>query len=106
MLLEQLGEALAPGGTLLVTTHGNWVAARLADGEADYQLDVAGVHRVLAGYRETGFGYADYPWSPGYGVSVIAPDWLAAPPGLERVAFIERGWDQHQDVHAFTPRDA
>jgi SAM-dependent methyltransferase len=101
-LLERLGAALAPGGTLVITTHGHRVAGRLADGEADYQLTPEGIRELLEGYRETGFGYADYAWSPGYGVSVMVPDWLAAPAGLERTYLAERAWDDHQDVHAFT----
>jgi SAM-dependent methyltransferase len=98
-LLESLAAALAPGGRLLVTTHGDWVAERLASGEADYQLDAAGIDTLLAGYRRTGFGYADYPWSPGYGVTVTAPDWLRERSPLQVVDVAERGWDAHQDVH-------
>jgi hypothetical protein len=85
----------------VLTTHGDWVASRIETGEADYQLDADGLQRLLAGYRETGFGYADYPWSPGYGVSLTTPKWLAAPAGLRRSHFEPRAWDDHQDVHAF-----
>jgi SAM-dependent methyltransferase len=99
-LLEALAAALAPGGRLLVTTHGDWVAERLAAGEATYELDEAGVERVLDGYRATGFGYADYPSSPGYGVTVTSAAWLREHSPLPVVHFAERGWDAHQDVHA------
>src|SRR4051812_37937577 len=98
-LLEKLAGSLAPGGSLAVTTHGQSVAERLERGEAHYQLDEDGVARVVSGYRGDGFGYAGYPGSPGYGISVIAPDWLRAHAPLPVTHFAERGWDGHQDVH-------
>jgi SAM-dependent methyltransferase len=101
-LLEALSAALARGGTLLITTHGDFVAQRLAAGEMDYQLDAAAVARVLDGWGASGFGYADYGWSPGYGVSLIAPAWLREHAPLPVAHFAERGWDHHQDVYALT----
>lgn len=54
-------------------------------------------------YDAGGFGYADYPWSPGYGVSASSRariEALAADAGLRVAGFTERGWDDHQDVVA------
>lgn len=98
-LIAKLASTLAPGGRLAVTTHGRSVADRIRCGEADYQLDAPGVERLLAGYDTNGFGYADYAWSPGYGVSLIAPEWMRAAAPRPVVHFDERCWDGHQDVY-------
>ena len=101
-LLLKLCGALALGGTLVITTHGDFVADRIARGDETYQLDETGVERVLAGYRASGFGYADYPWSPGYGVSVATPFRMGELAPLPLMHVAERGWDDHQDVLAFS----
>jgi SAM-dependent methyltransferase/predicted O-methyltransferase YrrM len=102
-LLALLGASLAPGGVAVVTTHGDLVAERLRSGESTYQLSPEAARAVLASYDARGFGYADYQWSPGYGVSVSSRDWIeaaAARAGLKVAHFAVRGWDDHQDVAA------
>jgi SAM-dependent methyltransferase len=95
--------ALATNGILLFTTCGRWVAHRLAHGEP-YDLDGQRSADLLADYRRTGFGYADYPDTEGYGLSVASPAWVVA--GLQEnqqlrlLTYTERGWDDHQDVIA------
>jgi SAM-dependent methyltransferase len=102
MLLAKLCGALAPEGTLVITTHGEFVAERIARRDETYQLDENGIERLLAGYRASGFGYADYPWSPGYGVSVAAPERMGELAPLPLIHVSERGWDRHQDVLAYS----
>jgi SAM-dependent methyltransferase len=102
-LLGLFARSLSPGGVAVVTTHGQLVAERLRSGESAYQLVATSVPDVVAGYDATGFGYADYPWSPGYGVSISSRAWIGAAAeraGLRVVLFTERGWDDHQDVVA------
>lgn len=99
-LLGELTTMLAPGGTLVFTTHGRFVADRLASGEADYQLTPTAIDQALAGYREGGYGYADYSWSPGYGVSLTTPGWVEEGAPLPVAYAEEQGWDGHQDVFA------
>jgi SAM-dependent methyltransferase/predicted O-methyltransferase YrrM len=101
-LLGLFARCLAPGGVAVVTTHGALVAERLRAGDT-YQLDPAAARAALSAYQATGFGYADYPWSPGYGVSVSSVEWIeraAAEAGLNIPRVTERGWDGHQDVIA------
>ena len=105
-LLTLFSEALAPRGLAVVTTHGASVADALRSEAADYQLEPDAVRTVLNDYDATGFGYADYPWSPGYGVSVSSRAWTeeaAAKAGLRVARFEERSWDGHQDVVALVP---
>jgi SAM-dependent methyltransferase len=103
-LLGLFRRSLAPGGLAVVTTHGELVAERLRAGET-YQLDPSAARAVVDGYEATGFGYADYPWSQGYGVSVSSREWIAAAAaeaGLRVSQFAEHAWDDHQDVVALT----
>jgi SAM-dependent methyltransferase len=93
-LLDLFRRSLAPAGVAVVTTHGELVAERLRAGET-YQLDPGAARAVLRDYDSHGFGYADYPWSPGYGVSVSSRDWIAGTAGSAglRVAhFAEHAW--------------
>ncbi len=97
-LFERL---LAPGGSLVVTLHGRLSLQWLQD-DHTYGLDEDGVRRVLEGVRREGFGYADYPGQPGYGISVSLPDWvmreLVRRGTLLIAGYHEMGWHEHQDV--------
>jgi SAM-dependent methyltransferase/predicted O-methyltransferase YrrM len=103
-LLALFARSLAPGGVAVVTTHGELVAERLRSGAAEaYQLDPSAARDALAAYGAAGFGYADYAWSPGYGVSISSERWIAgaaAAAGLRVAHAIPHGWDGHQDVIA------
>jgi SAM-dependent methyltransferase len=104
-LLALFARALASSGVAVVTTHGELVADRLRAGDT-YQLDLAAARAAVDAFDATGFGYADYPWSPGYGVSLTAARWIesaAEHAGLKVAHMIERGWDDHQDVVALVP---
>ncbi|WP_435581317.1 methyltransferase domain-containing protein [Amycolatopsis thermoflava] len=99
-LLGYFERALAPGGVAVVTTHGRRVAWRMANG-GEYGLTAADHARVLADYRDHGFGYADYPGQPGYGISLSTPEWVTGhvlTPRLRLAGYVEAGWDGHQDV--------
>lgn len=102
-ILELFDAQLAPGGLLLFTTHGRLVPRRVQAGW-DYGLDVERLRQLIAGYQETGFGYVDYPNQAGYGISLAKPSWTIAlldrHPGLQRLLYLEHGWDDHQDVVA------
>lgn len=103
-LLALFARSLTPNGIAVVTTHGPLVAERLRSGAAEaYQLEPAAAVAALRAYDETGFGYADYAWSPGYGISISSTDWIAAAAaecGLRVTHAIPHGWDGHQDVVA------
>jgi SAM-dependent methyltransferase len=104
-LLKFFARHLAPGGLLLFTTHGDFVAGRVQDMADFYGLNRADIPALVAAYRRDGHSYLDYPAEPGYGVSLTAPDWVRAEArdvgGLREVYFRARGWDEHQDVFGF-----
>jgi SAM-dependent methyltransferase len=101
-LLDLFVRSANEGAAIVFTTHGEYVRQRLLGGMT-YGLTPEGVHAVLRGYEETGYGYADYPWETGYGISVISPPRMRELltrhyPSLREVYFAERDWDNHQDV--------
>jgi len=104
-LLRFFARHLAPGGLLLFTTHGEYVAGRVFDMADFYGLCRADTPALIEAYRQTGHGYLDYPEQPGYGVSLSAPAWVRAEAQevgtLREVYFRARGWDEHQDVFGF-----
>jgi SAM-dependent methyltransferase/predicted O-methyltransferase YrrM len=105
-LLQLFQRSLASGGMAVVTTHGALVAERLGAGET-YQLDASAARAVAEQYGATGFGYADYPRSAGYGISVSSQEWMdaaAARAGLGVAHFAPNAWDAHQDVFALFRR--
>jgi SAM-dependent methyltransferase len=105
-LLRFCARHLAPGGLLVFTTHGEFVAGRIQSLADFYGLNGADIPALVQTYRQQGYAYLDYPEQPGYGVSLTAPDWLRAQardaaPLLREVYFRARGWDEHQDVFGF-----
>lgn len=103
-LIERLSSALAPGGTLVLTTVGDHGAERMRGGET-YHLPPERARAVVAAYERDGFGYADYGGHERWGVTLTSPAWVRARAhGLEEVWFGERAWDAHQDVLAFRVR--
>jgi SAM-dependent methyltransferase len=109
---------LSPGGLLVFTTHGRYVADRLREGAESYGLEEEVIRKLLADYDREGFGYGDYPphvleiahIDSDYGISVSSPAWICARlaelPDLRIVHLQERGWDNHQDIIAcFRPAE-
>jgi SAM-dependent methyltransferase len=108
-LFRLFARQLAPGGLMICTAHGDFVARRMPRGEFDYMLTGAQVETITRRYTETGFGYEDYAEQAGYGVSLTSPAWiraqLAAVGGLREVYFRERAWDDHHDVYGYVRED-
>lgn len=101
-LLKALAAALAPGGCLCFSAHGDYPVQRMKDGMRTYDLTPEAMGAVVKGYETGGFGYADYEGQHGYGVSATSPAWIKqrveATPGLKWAAHLARGWAGHQDV--------
>ncbi|MEA2905379.1 MAG: hypothetical protein QOI12_2766 [Alphaproteobacteria bacterium] len=91
--------SLSTDGVLVMTTHGRrhdrqqshgqWIEPELwAPARRDFQAK--------------GFGYADYPFLPGYGLSACSPSWLMklveTKNDVRVLSFQEFAWDDHQDV--------
>lgn len=106
--LRQFARLLSPKGVLVFTSHGLVALDKLQTGEKDYGLEQAAITRLCADTEQTGFGYADYVDSPGYGISVSQPAWIRELVALEtplRLRSIHpSAWDQHQDVVVCTLR--
>ena len=107
-LFDFLQGQLSPGGLLVVTTHGDFVARRMLAEPAFYGLERSSIPALTAAYHEQGYGYLDYPSERGYGVSLTSPEWIRGKAreagSLEEVYFRARGWDEHQDVYGFVKR--
>ena len=91
-----------PDGLIVFTLHGRWVDRSLATNRYTYGLKSHDVTALLAEYYQTGFGYADYPGTSGYGISVSSPAYVLAQlvslPDLKLISYHEKGWDNHQDI--------
>jgi SAM-dependent methyltransferase len=101
--LRALAGALAPGGVMMFTTHGQ--QAREFARQVSYGLRPADLEAVIEGWATTGFGYRDYPAGGDYGIAFSTPAWvrsvMADIPGLEERAFWLAGWGHHHDVFAY-----
>jgi SAM-dependent methyltransferase len=105
-LVQRFGEWLAPGGVVVFTTHGQFVAKNLRAGGWDYGLAAAQIDALLASYAAgDGFGYVPYPRRTDYGMSISDASWvrrfLAVDDSLDEVAHEEGGWNGWQDSFAY-----
>jgi SAM-dependent methyltransferase len=105
-LFRLFARHLAPGGLLLFSAHGDFVARRMPSGEFDYMLTGKQVETITRRYADAGFGYEDYRGQEGgYGVALTSPAWIRAQieetGGLKEVYFGERAWDDHHDVYGY-----
>jgi hypothetical protein len=57
-------------------------------------------------FRSKGYGYADYNRQPGWGISIVSHERMrqlaANVGGWKETLLWEHGWDDHQDVYAFS----
>ena len=106
-LLHHVVRWLAPGGIAILTLHGRWSMHRQTATANKYVLDEV-FAPIARSVERDGFGYADYslPAERGgqrtYGLSVSLPSWVMHAveplPEIRVLDFVERGWDDHQDV--------
>jgi SAM-dependent methyltransferase len=115
-LLGLFRRSLSRRGVAVFTAHGERVAGRMLADEFDYAIAKESIPAIVGAYRETGYGFTNYPnvgaygvaQDSGYGISLTSPDWIrarAADEGLREVYFNPHGWDDHQDVYGFVRRD-
>lgn len=113
-LLEFFKRHLSPGGLLVFTTMGDYVARRIPTREFDYGLAEDQIPAITGEYARAGFGFRNYPRgsydvASGCGVTLTSPGWVREQVrragGWREVYFAERGWDNHQDVFGFVRRD-
>jgi SAM-dependent methyltransferase len=112
-LLRRLMDSLRPNGVLAFTTQGRFSVERMkqfgwsTDGRRwmHYSIDQPSFEFVAKGYRESGYGYIDYPEQKDYGVCIARPGWYSnialKTDNFIQILFQEKGSDNHQDVSAF-----
>lgn len=95
---------LAPGGMLVFTTHGQFSADLIKQGTCTYGIEAGYIPGLLEAYENEGFGYAPYPQTPDYGISLSSTPWVLQQirehSGLGLVLLEEKGWADHHDVYA------
>jgi SAM-dependent methyltransferase len=111
-------ENLSPDGILVLTTHGEEVAHRIATDPRLYGLDDRQSAAVVSQYQHEQLGFVEYstphgPQVAGYssesapfGVSLMSREWVksaAARAGMHELYFAEHDWNAHHDVYGFVP---
>jgi SAM-dependent methyltransferase len=95
---------LSPRGVLVFTTHGRLTVRHVQEGTYDYGIYGQPPKDLLDDYHRSGFGFANYPNDMNYGISASSPSWVLSQlerlPKVRILTYIERGWDDHQDVVA------
>jgi len=104
-LLKFFYHHLSPSGLCVFTTHGQYSVDSLHNGSITYGLTTDRQSQLLSGFREKGYGYADYEKENGYGISAVSHrrmNTVATSIGdWKETIFLERGWDNHQDVYGY-----
>jgi SAM-dependent methyltransferase len=104
MLIRKIISWLNPGGVAAISFHGKRsIQIQAAPEMPDYIHD-AGWKQIMLGYDAFGYGYADYEWQAGYGVSLTKLGWITAAitkiPDVRLVMMAETVWDRHHNVFA------
>ena len=107
-LISLWNDLLMPNGLLVITTHGEYVAERMAAGHL-YGYPEAQVRRLVRTYRHASFGFLEEsPSSVDYGITISRPHWVVREvlrhADLRLVLASETLWDNHQDVYGFLSR--
>ena len=102
----------AAAGALALTTHGRARTAKMqgfdwANDKRPYlhlNLPRDRYEKLAADYEATGYGYVDYPQTPGYGICIADAAWYSrqalGSSDIIQILFQERS-DNYQDVLAF-----
>ncbi|MBF6557139.1 MAG: class I SAM-dependent methyltransferase [Acidimicrobiales bacterium] len=103
-LLRLLFRNLSSKGTCVITTHGQLTVDRITSGHDTYGLTQSAQKDTLSQVEETGYGYAGYEAGGDYGISIVTHprmlELVAETGTWHEAAFIDHGWDGHQDVYA------
>ena len=105
-LLKFFHDHLSPGGLCVFTTHGQLSVEWIEKKTRTYGLTASAQQEVLSQFHHKGYGYADYKNWHGFGISVVSHEHMLAIARSvgqwNETSFLERGWDNHQDVYGFT----
>jgi SAM-dependent methyltransferase len=107
-LLRFFYNHLNRGGICVFTTHGQFSVESLQNKTLNYGLTVSGQQKIVSQFREKGYGYTDYEHQQRYGISAVKHErmlTIARSAGQwNETSYVERGWDNHQDVYGFSLR--
>jgi SAM-dependent methyltransferase len=105
-LLTFFYEHLAPNGLCVFTTHGQFSVDSLKNQTITYGLQENEQNEVISQFHKNGYGYSDYWNQHGYGISAVSHEHMtslfSSIGGWKEIFFMERGWDNHQDVYGLT----
>jgi SAM-dependent methyltransferase len=108
-LLRLFYDHLSPNGVCIFSTQGGTAISWLSNRAFGFGLSESARRLLGSQVVEPGFGYAyvDYEGQE-YGISIIEYDKLIKMAGAvgewSLAAYLESGWDDFQDVYAFTKR--
>ncbi len=101
-LIEKLIKKLSRNGVLILSSHGTFVANKLAENCMEYGLTDAEFSSLQESFNASGYGFGAYQNDPEYGISVISKNWFEKYIILRNHAvlenFEERLWDRHHDI--------
>ncbi len=101
--LSLFSRALAPGGIALVTLQGR-NTPHFQEAEFAY-MGQDRMHEAVKTFADSGWAFAPYPGEDDYGITFALPSvvltYLEQDPTVSCRGYIERGWDDHQDVLIF-----
>jgi hypothetical protein len=107
-LLRFFHNHLSDQGVCVFTTHGQESIDWMQSKKMTYGLSEDAQQEIIRQFQSRGYGYADYPNQPGYGISTVSHRRMVELAGRvgkwNEILFLERGWDNHQDVYAFAMR--
>jgi len=100
-LLDKFADYLNPGGLMLFSSHGrmhaNFVHDRCFKLTSDELFE-----KVKSDYLRLGYGYAEYPGVPNFGLSLTSPGWIFnyvyGRNDLVLSSFAEKAWHGLHDV--------
>lgn len=106
-LLKFFYDHLSDKGICVFTTHGQYPVEWIESKKVTYGLTEESQQKIVSDFNLKGCGYANYPNQADYGISAVSRQRLLelatiAGSGWREILFLERGWDNHQDVYAFT----
>jgi len=100
--LRLFNSLLSENGILIFTLHGISCVYAVREGYVSYNLDKSSKKQLLKKFARLGYWYINYPGREDYGISFVAPSWVANQflqlPDLRLLTYTEMGWDNHQDV--------
>lgn len=110
--INLLGHSLSDSGIAVITLQGRF-SDHLQATRPNFYLPDQSYEVAAESVRRSGFGYVDYTHDvlkifnkeEGYGIALVRPHWvlrlLEPHTDLRVLGYVERGWDNHQDVLIF-----